>query len=74
MPRQRPHPSPSLTFREIAWLAGLAFAGTWWVVPHVEALMMSSQERIAIETSVTYSGCNEVRALGLDPLYAGEPG
>ena len=27
-----------------------------------------------IERSVTYAGCNEVRALGKAPLYAGQPG
>lgn len=27
-----------------------------------------------VEESVTYSGCNEVRALGRAPLYAGQPG
>lgn len=28
----------------------------------------------ATETSVYYAGCNEVRALGKAPLYAGQPG
>lgn len=27
-----------------------------------------------VEQSVSYSGCNEVRALGKAPLYAGQPG
>ena len=27
-----------------------------------------------VEQSVYYAGCNEVRALGKDPLYAGDPG
>ena len=27
-----------------------------------------------VEQSVTYSGCNEVRAAGKAPLYAGQPG
>jgi hypothetical protein len=31
-------------------------------------------DRSAVEASVTYSGCNEVRALGKAPLHAGEPG
>jgi len=60
--------------RDIAWYAGLAFAGTWWIVPHIELMLMSPEERVAIESSVTYSGCNEVRALGKDPIYAGQPG
>jgi Excalibur calcium-binding domain len=27
-----------------------------------------------VERSVYYAGCNEVRALGKDPLYRGDPG
>ncbi|QZH75927.1 MAG: excalibur calcium-binding domain-containing protein [Erythrobacter sp.] len=36
--------------------------------------MMSPAERAAIEGSVTYSGCDEVRALGRAPIHEGEPG
>lgn len=32
------------------------------------------EERAAIEASVTYEGCNEVRAAGKAPIRAGEPG
>lgn len=35
---------------------------------------MSDEERQAIETSVYYSGCDEVRMLGRDPIYRGQPG
>jgi len=38
------------------------------------AVSRSPQERATIEQSVTYSGCNEVRAAGKAPLYAGQPG
>ena len=38
------------------------------------AATQSSAERARIEQSVTYSGCNEVRAAGKAPLYAGQPG
>ena len=38
------------------------------------AAFQSPQEREAIERSVTYSGCNEVRAAGKAPLHAGQPG
>ena len=49
------------------------FAGfVWWNLP--PAAYQSSEESARIEASVTYSGCNEVRALGKAPLYAGEPG
>ena len=30
--------------------------------------------RIAVESSVYYAGCNQVRALGKAPLYRGQPG
>ena len=33
-----------------------------------------SPEPLKVEQSVYYSGCNEVRALGKAPLYAGQPG
>ena len=38
------------------------------------AVVQSAEERQAIEQSASYSGCNEVRALGKAPLYAGQPG
>jgi hypothetical protein len=34
----------------------------------------SAIEEPAAEQDVHYSGCNEVRALGKDPLYRGQPG
>jgi len=64
----------ALTLFDIAVYAALAFVGTWWAVPKIELAMMSREERAAIERSVTYPGCDEVRALGKDPIYAGEPG
>ena len=66
--------SGSLGLTEIAVYAAMAFGGTWWLADEVGVAMMSPEERHAIETSVTYAGCDEVRALGRDPLYAGEPG
>jgi len=63
-----------MTKTDIAWLAFGAFAVTWFLVPNLETAMMSQEERAAIETSVYYAGCNEVRALGKAPLYRGEPG
>ena len=38
------------------------------------AAFQSSEESARIEQSVTYAGCNEVRAAGKAPLYAGQPG
>lgn len=37
-------------------------------------LTQSPEERDRIEQSVTYAGCDEVRAAGKAPLYAGQPG
>lgn len=74
MPRRRSRSDQSLSLGDIAFWAALAFAGTWWAVPKVELWMMSAEERAAIENSVTYSGCNQVRELGKDPIYAGQPG
>ena len=44
----------------------------WTSLP--PAVFQSSEERAHIEQSVTYSGCNEVRAAGKSPIYAGQPG
>lgn len=38
------------------------------------APFQSPQEREAIDHSIIYSGCNEVRAAGKAPLYAGQSG
>jgi hypothetical protein len=72
--RRRHHANQSLGYGEIVVFALFAFGATWWAVPKVQLLMMSPEERAAIENSVTYSGCNEVRALGKDPIHMGEPG
>jgi hypothetical protein len=37
------------------------------------AAFQSPEEREAIEGSVTYAGCNAVRAAGKAPLHAGQP-
>jgi hypothetical protein len=44
----------------------------WSALP--PAVFPSSEEREAVEGSVSYSGCREVRAAGKAPLYAGQPG
>ncbi|WP_324806450.1 excalibur calcium-binding domain-containing protein [Sphingomonas sp. LY29] len=44
----------------------------WASIP--PAMFMSDEEAQRIETSVHYSGCYEVRALGKAPIRAGEPG
>ena len=53
-------------------LVGAAAAAAWQSTP--PAVLMSAEEAERIETSIYYAGCNEVRALGKAPLYAGQPG
>jgi hypothetical protein len=58
-------------------LAGAAILGgiggyAWSSLP--PAAFQSAEERQAVEQSVHYSGCNEVRAAGKAPIRAGEPG
>jgi hypothetical protein len=52
-------------------LGGIAGYG-WSMLP--PAVFQPPDERARIEQSVYYSGCNEVRAAGKAPLYAGQPG
>ena len=56
---------PAVTFGAIAGYV-------WSALP--PALFQSSDQRARIENSVSYSGCNEVRAAGKAPIYAGQPG
>lgn len=55
-----------------AFMVGMAGATVWSSLP--PAVMQSPEDRVRIEQSVTYSGCNEVRAAGKAPLHAGQPG
>ena len=53
----------------------LLAAAVWFFAPPLKP--MDSEARAQMQTvmgSVTYSGCNEVRALGKAPLRYGEPG
>ena len=53
-------------------MVGAAAAAAWQST--TPATLMFAEEADRIETSVYYAGCNEVRALGKAPLYAGQPG
>jgi hypothetical protein len=59
-----------------AILPAIMFGGLvgyiWSSLP--PGVFQSSDERARIEQSVSYSGCNEVRAAGRAPIYAGQPG
>ena len=43
-------------------------------LPEWKRFTMSGEERQALERSVYYSGCDEARAAGTAPIYAGQPG
>ncbi len=59
----------------LAGLAGTVGGILWAQLPRLSAALEShAQERAAVEASVHYAGCNEVRLLGKAPLYAGQPG
>lgn len=74
MPRHRASRRRSFGYTDIALCAAAAFGGTWYFSDRFGYLGMSDEERQAIETSVYYSGCDEVRMLGRDPIYRGQPG
>lgn len=61
----------SLMILGLAGLHGSA-GGLLWA--GAETFPQRMAERRAIEQSVHYEGCNEVRMLGKAPLYAGPPG
>lgn len=61
----------SLIILGAAGLAGTA-GGLLWA--GAETYPQRMAERDAIEKSVHYEGCNEVRLLGKAPLYRGQPG
>ena len=52
-------------------LAGLTFLAVYNMPPITEAEVEARQ---AVEQSVHYNGCDEVREAGLAPLYRGDPG
>ena len=55
-----------------AVMFGIVTGYVWSSLP--PAVFQSADQRSRIEHSVDYSGCNEVRAVGKAPLYAGQPG
>ena len=55
-------------------LSAIAFIVTWNAVPWFNTVTMNEEESRAIETTVHYSGCDEVRAAGRAPLFRGDPG
>jgi hypothetical protein len=73
-PAKNRHQRDQLSYADIAIYAVMAFAGVWFLYPEVEVMLMSAEERAAIENSVTYSGCGEASAAGAAPLHRGEPG
>ena len=55
-----------------AIMLGASAGYIWSSLP--QAVLQSSDQRARIEQSASYSGCNEVRAAGKAPIYAGQPG
>jgi hypothetical protein len=55
-----------------AVMLGGAVGYAWSSLP--PASFQSPEERERVEQSVTYAGCDAVRAAGKAPLHAGEPG
>jgi hypothetical protein len=56
----------------VAGATGLAVGCLWAVLP-ASVVAIPKVRRVA-DSSVYYSGCNEVRALGNAPLYDSDPG
>jgi len=74
------HKTRKGSFGEKLWAAALAnvflIAGGWYWLSHsAEPVDPQEQARLdRVMASVTYPGCNEVRAAGKAPLHYGEPG
>lgn len=64
--------------RDILINAALLGLGAGFVASRLPPELTMSQEELdrmhAIERSVQYDGCNQVRALGKAPLHRGDPG
>ena len=62
----------------LAGFAGVAAGGLMSIVPASDAATPATKPvailHDVIDATTYYSGCNEVRALGKAPLYAGQPG
>ena len=52
------------------------FGGLVWATAPaaMTSLTMSAEDRAATEAKAYYAGCDDVRAQGKDPIYAGQPG
>ena len=90
MSRYRSRRSDSFSSKAVALVFVSAFAATTYVANWFDGEPVSDEpytviedqafgaqttaELAAIESSVYYAGCNEVRAQGKAPLYRGDPG
>ena len=77
-PGRRPRPSHSnFAVQLIVYTFVAAFIG-WNAAPGVQAFYASTtstpEENAARERTVYYRGCNDARAAGAAPIYAGQPG
>lgn len=60
--------SSCLVVGAIFFMGAPQMTATW------QNLQRTPEERAKVEQSVYYSGCNEARAAGAAPIYAGQPG
>lgn len=72
------HKTRKQSFNESLWVATMApmsiAAFGYFTAPAVFETEEARAERLAVEASVYYAGCNQVRAAGKAPLRRGEPG
>lgn len=76
-PQRRPSPAPESTL-QTAGHYGLIAVASGLVLAFGANTLEASKERQAILDALpagyTYSGCHEVRAAGVAPIYSNEPG
>ena len=72
------HKTRKQSFNEglrVATIAPMGIATfAYFMVPTLFETEEARAERLAVEASVYYAGCNQVRAAGKAPLHRGEPG
>jgi Excalibur calcium-binding domain len=65
-------------FKTAVPLVVMTFIGVYKLTPmspeQQAAAAAAAARAQQVEKSVYYAGCNDVRALGKDPLYRGDPG
>jgi hypothetical protein len=77
-PQQRRNRKRGNFAAEVLGLSLFAGVVTWQVAPHVERMWSQASKTpeviAAVERSAYYSGCDDARAVGVAPIYRGQPG